>query len=175
MTSLAVRAPAEADRRSVEENRAAVRRMFDEVFARGETGVFIELLAPDVVFHLAGYPEPLRGKEAVKRWADEYLAAFAVRLSVHSIVAEGDDVAARWTMVATHRGEYAGIPRTGRQVAFDALEWMHFRDGKVVEIWNRFDALDVVQQLGALPRGRPPKALLRLLIGLRSIRSPFSR
>jgi steroid delta-isomerase-like uncharacterized protein len=152
------------------ENRAAVLRLLDEVFAKGNTAAFLEMLAPNVVFHLAGYPEPFRGNQEVKRWGDEYLAAFDVHLSVEGIVAEAEDVVARWTIAATHKAEYAGIPRTGRRVAFTSVEWFHFQNGKAVEIWNEFDALDLVQQLGALPRGRPPKALLRLLIGLRRLR-----
>lgn len=152
---------------AAEANRAAVRRLLDEVFAKGNTAAFLEMLAPDVVFHLAGYPEPFRGNQAVKAWADEYLAAFAVTLSIHDVIAEGEDVVARWTIVAHHRGEYMGIPPTGRRVTFTSVEWFRFRDGKASEIWNAFDVLDVVQQLGALPRGRPPKILLRLVNWLR--------
>ena len=90
---------------SPEENKAAVLNLLDEVFARRNPGAFLEYLAPNVAFHISGYPEPFRGPEAVREWATMYLAAFDAQLTIGDVVAEGDPVMLRWTVNATHKGE----------------------------------------------------------------------
>jgi steroid delta-isomerase-like uncharacterized protein len=153
-----------------EANLASVRRVFDEVFQKGNTEHFLQALAPHAVVHLAGLPEPLRGREAAKAWADEYVAGFDASITIDGTMASGEEVVVRWTNVAIHRGPYNGMPATGRQVRFTAIEWFRFEDGLAVEIWHRFDTLDVVQQLGALPRGKPPAALMYVVVGLQKLR-----
>ena len=153
-----------------EANLASVHRLFDEVFRKGNTAHFLQALAPGAIVHLAGYPEPLRGPEAAKAWADEYVAGFDARIAIDGEMASGEEVAIRWTNVATHRGKYNGMPATGRQVRFTAIEWLRFENGLAVEIWHRFDTLDVIQQLGALPSGKPPAALMYLVVGLQKLR-----
>ena len=155
---------------SAEENKAKVLRLLDEVFRKRNAGAFREATAPDVVFHMAGYPEPFRGSEAVHRWARGYLVAFEdVQLSVESAVAEGDTVAVRWRISETQRGDYADIPATGRRLTFTALDMIRFQDDKVQEIWMLFDTLDVMKQMGFFPKGRPPRALLSLILRLQRL------
>lgn len=153
-----------------EANVALVHRMFEEVFDKGNTAYFLEVLPPDVVLHLAGYNEPFRGSAAMKEWADSYHAGFSFKITIDSVLAEGEEVAVRWTNVATHRGKYNGMPATGRVVRFTAIEWFRFEGGRCVEIWNKFDALDVVQQLGVIPKGPPPAALLYVALGVQKVR-----
>lgn len=155
---------------SAEENKAKVLRLLDEVFSKRNTEAFRQVTAPDVVFHMAGYPEPFRGAEAVHQWATRYLLAFDdVQLTVEKAVAEGDTVAVRWRIEETHRGDYADIPATGRRLTFTALDMIRFREGKVQEIWMLFDTVDVMKQLGFFPRGRPPRALLSLILRLQRL------
>jgi len=149
-----------------EANKAIVLGLLDEFFNKRNPVVFDELGWPACVLHLAGYPEPFRGREAVKEWALSYLDGWDSRLEVEEAIAVGDTVAVRWTLHATHKGEYIGMPATGRSVTFTALEWFRLVDGKCVEVWNAFDTLRVVQQIGMLPKGTPPRALCRIIIWL---------
>lgn len=157
------------DTLSPEENKTAVLALLDQVFGKRNPSAFLEGLTPDVVFHLPGHPEPFRGPEAVRDWAAAYMAGWDHRMTIEAAVAEGDQVIVRWTMRATHRGEYQGVPPTGRQVAFTEFAQIRLVDGKGAEIWIVLDTLDVMQQIGLFPRNKPPRALLRLIIGLQRL------
>jgi predicted ester cyclase len=74
-----------------------------------------------------------------------------LRLTVEDIFSEGDMVAARLTFQGTHRGEFQGIPPTGKQVAFSSIEVDRVVDGKVQEHWVELDQLGLMRQLGAIP------------------------
>ena len=49
------------------------------------------------------------------------------------IVAEGDKVAVRLNITGTHKGEYQGIPPTGKEVSIDGMDFLAIVDGKIVE------------------------------------------
>ncbi|MBI4581940.1 MAG: ester cyclase [Planctomycetes bacterium] len=66
-------------------------------------------------------------------------------------IAEGDKVATRYTGTWTHRGEFMGIPPTGKDVTVTRIEILRIADGKFVEHWESFDQLGLLQQLGAIP------------------------
>ena len=110
---------------------------------------------PDYVAHMSGAPAPLdaAGWEA-------FMGAFTAALpdaqiSVEGSVAERDLVASRWTITGTHRGEFQGVPPTGRQVTMSGIDISRVVDGKVAEHWAQFDLLGVLQQIGALPAPTP--------------------
>jgi predicted ester cyclase len=138
---------------SVEENRALVRRFWEEASRRGLHAVLEEFLTPDVVSHppRSASPAPVRGLEAWKRFTAAQFGAFPdLAVTVEDLVAEGDTVGARVGARGTHAGELMGIPPTGRQVAFTGMEVFRITDGKIVEQWGEFDALGLLQQLGVM-------------------------
>jgi steroid delta-isomerase-like uncharacterized protein len=132
-----------------EENKAIVRREIEEVFsAQGNLDVADEIFAPEYV----GYPEDVRGPEGAKETAKMYRNAFPdVQLSIEDQVAEGDKVVTRWIGSGTHQGEMMGIAPTGNQVRVDGMTISRIEDGKIVEEWEIYDALGMMQQLGAIP------------------------
>ena len=132
-----------------EENKAIVRREIEEVFsAQGDLDVADEIFAPEYV----GYPEDVRGPEGAKETAKMYRNAFPdVQLSIEDQVAEGDKVVTRWIGSGTHHGEMMGIAPTGNQVRVDGMTISRIEDGKIVEEWDIYDALGMMQQLGAIP------------------------
>ena len=77
-----------------------------------------------------------------------------LRLTVEDVVSDGEKVAARVTFRGTHRGEFQGIPPTGKKVAFSSMEFNRVVGGKVEEHWVELDLLGLMQQLGAVP---PPE------------------
>ena len=105
----------------------------------------------DFAAHVPGVPEPLDG-EGWRQFIGAFFGGFPrMRLVVEDIVAAGDRVAVRWTFHGTHRGEFLGIPPTGKQVTMAAIEINRVRDGKVAEHWVQLDQLGVLRQLGAIP------------------------
>jgi len=71
--------------------------------------------------------------------------------TLNDIIAEGDKVVTRWTATGTHQGELMGVPPTGKQVVFTGMTVLRLADGKIVEAWWSYDALGLMQQLGAIP------------------------
>jgi predicted ester cyclase len=76
---------------------------------------------------------------------------------VQDIAAEGNTVAARVAFHGTHRGEFQGIPPTGKEVAFSSMEFNRVVEGKVEEHWVELDLLGLMQQLGAIPEPGEPE------------------
>jgi steroid delta-isomerase-like uncharacterized protein len=78
-----------------------------------------------------------------------------VVFTVEEQVAEGATVASRLTARGTHQGPYAGVPATGRPVAWRMATFHRFADGRIADSWTSFDAAVVLEQLGAGTRTRP--------------------
>jgi predicted ester cyclase len=64
--------------------------------------------------------------------------------------ADGDKVWTRKTFKGTHRGDFMGIPPTGKEVAWDVIDIVRMRDGQFIEHWNVVDAMGLMAQLGAV-------------------------
>ncbi len=66
-------------------------------------------------------------------------------------IAEGDTVVTRWTATGTQHGPLPGLPPTGKSAKVMGI-WIHrLAGGKIVESWNVWDTLGMLQQLGAIP------------------------
>ena len=136
-----------------EENKAIARRALEEVFSgQGNLDAADELFAPDYVGHDPASPEEIRGPEGVKEFAGMYRNAFPdVQLSVQEQVAEGDMVVTRWVASGTHQGEMMGIAPTGNRVTVAGISVERIVAGKIEETWDNYDALGMLQQIGAIP------------------------
>lgn len=135
-----------------EQLKTIARREIEEVFNAGDFDAVHELYAAEYVGHDPALPEPIRGLTGVKEQVSGYRAAFPdLRLTAEDIVAEGDLVVTRWTAVGTHDGELFGVAPTGRQVTVTGISMARIVDDRIVEDWTSWDALGLMQQLGALP------------------------
>ena len=133
----------------IQANKIAVRRFLEEFLSCGDPAVADQVLAPDFVDHNPSNPE-LSGRENVKRSVRDWCAAFPdTHTVVDDLIAEADRVAARWTSTATQRGAFMGIPATGARVTVTASGLFRLSGGRIVESWDHFDALGLLQQLGA--------------------------
>jgi steroid delta-isomerase-like uncharacterized protein len=133
-----------------EENKALVRRFYEEVWNKGNLDAAYDIFAHDYVRHDLRPGDAPRGPEGQKLIAGMFHTAFPdVHLSVQFMVAEADMVVARWTMEGTHQGAWGGIPPTGKRMSFAGVNIFRLSEGKVVEIWNHRDDLGLMEQLGA--------------------------
>ena len=136
-----------------QKNKALIRRLYEEVYANWDFGVLDELIAGDFVGHGAPPGTP-PGPAGVRQFYAWLRAAFPdIRYSVEDLVAEGDKVVVRWRWRGTHQGEYYGIPPSGKPVTATGIAIYRIAGGKCVERWVGFNALGVLQQLGATIRG----------------------
>jgi steroid delta-isomerase-like uncharacterized protein len=135
---------------STEENKALARRYIEEVFNQKNLATVDELNTPDFVLHNASMT--IQGLEAYKQFLSMYLAAFPdAQTTIEDMLAEGDLVAERVTIRSTHKGDYMGIPPTGKQATVTAIYIIRFANGKGVEVWANSDDLGAMQQLGVIP------------------------
>jgi len=136
---------------STEANKTVVRRISEEVVLQGKKDVIDELLAPNFVYHgPGGFPD--MGRDGFVQFFDGWRAAFPdATITFEDFVAEGDKVAVRYTTRATHKGEFNGIPATGKRVTVQGLFIRRVEDGKVAEEWDFTDLLGMMKQLGVVP------------------------
>ena len=110
-----------------------------------------ELVAPDLLFH-APVPMGLTGAEALKRVWEVLLRAFPdILVAVEETISEGDKIVVRNTVTGTHRGEYQGVPPTGKTVTYSEIFIFRFAGGRIVEVRGVVDVLSLLRQLGAFP------------------------
>jgi steroid delta-isomerase-like uncharacterized protein len=139
---------------STEENKAVIRRFYEEWNKGQEAGMAAvdELLAPDYVFHGTGvFPDMDRA--GLKQMVPASWTAFPDQhYTLEDLIAEGDKVVHRFTLRFTHRGDFMGIPATGKAVTVKGIYISRVAGGKVVEDWRAVDDLGFMQQLGAIPQ-----------------------
>jgi steroid delta-isomerase-like uncharacterized protein len=132
------------------ENEAVVRRFFEE-FCNGRKGDLAEdLVTDDYVSHGPQAP-PADGPEGVRERVGLYQESVDGHWNVEEMMSVGDRVVARWTGTGTHRGELMGIEATGNSIEVEAISIFRMADGKIAEEWTVWDALGLLQQVGAVP------------------------
>ena len=134
-----------------QENRAILDRLNEEVLRQGNVDAVDELVADNFAEHDPP-PGMAADREGFKDFVREIHQAFADQLhTVHDQLADGDRVVERWTMTATHAGEFLGIPATGKRVTLPGIDISRVEDGRIVEHWTQCDMLGFLEQLGAIP------------------------
>lgn len=133
--------------------KAIVRRNTKEVQGEGDFDVFDELFADDFVDHT---PQPQPGttpdKAGVRVLYTMLRKAFPdFHPVIHWQAVEGNLVTTYKIYHGTHRGEFFGIPPTGREVQFEAVDAMRVVEGKITEHWGVGNLLSLLTQLGATP------------------------
>ena len=135
---------------STEQNKAVVRRFITEVLGGGNAALADELLAPN-------YVNPMMGSDRAA--FKGYLAAIGgalpdLRIEIQDLVAEGDAVVARWTMVGTHTGSLMGESPTGNKISARGLTYYRLANGKIVED-DPISTPDMIQALGIQMPAQP--------------------
>ena len=133
---------------SAEENKALVRRAGEIV---DNPDIIDEVYPPDLVWHEPD--QDIQGTEQAKQFVSMYKTAFPdIKATGEDQIAEGDKVVTRWTIRGTHQGEIEEFgPPTGKQAELQGITIHRIEGGKIVEEWNRYDNLSLLQQLGLAP------------------------
>ena len=131
-----------------------VHRWFDEVWNQGRLEAIDELMAPDAAMHGLGDGAGVNGAAAFKDFVVRLRGAFPdIQITVAETVVEGDMIASRWTATMTHSGDQLGLAPTGRRVGVTGMSMARLRDGVMVEGWNNWDTMALMEQIGALHQG----------------------
>ena len=136
-----------------EQNKAVVRRWFEEVWNQGREATIDELFPAEGVAHGLGDSEAdVHGAAEFKPFVANIRGSIPdTHIRVDDIFADGDRVAVRVTLEGTHSGEGLSVPPTGRKVRIQGIIILRMVDGRIVEGWNCYDQLGLLRQIGALP------------------------
>jgi len=140
---------------SHDEQKAMSRRLYEEVFGRGNLAAADEIMTADAVSHGPGTP-PVTGTEQIKRQAMLLRTAMPdLEVILNDQLAERDRVASRWMGRGTHTGALnlmgTSIAASGKQIVFDEIRIDRYEGGRIVESWFIPDRMTLWQQLGLIP------------------------
>jgi steroid delta-isomerase-like uncharacterized protein len=136
---------------ATEQNKAIVRRFWEEIFNGRKFTLIDELFTTDWVYHgVAG--QKVYGPEGLKQFLTAYHNAFPdIQVKIENLIAEGDKVVSHVTSRGTHKGELMGIAPTGKQITVPVICISRFVGDKIVEDWEIIDLFGMLQQLGVIP------------------------
>lgn len=151
MLQLGVMPPPPSDRveTTPEQNRALVARYFNEIMNEGKLDVVPEVLHPNFAFIIPTQPEPIVGYEAFSGFVTYLRNAFPdIRFTVMREAAEGNKVASRWRINATHKGEFLGMPATDNTVEDFGIDVFKVSNGKILQVHVNENDFGLMEQLG---------------------------
>lgn len=131
-----------------ERHKRIARRIFDEAWNKADFDGLEELIDPDAHFHIHEHTVPMSAQDT-RRVISAWHRAFAdFRFTIKAMIAEDDLVAVRLILSGTHQDTWKEMPPTGKDIRFTAMMFLRFEKGKVVEIWENFDEVGMLRQLG---------------------------
>jgi predicted ester cyclase len=148
-----------------ERNREVLNRFWTEVWNDNKLDVIDEIFHENFVDHGLAPGLTKQGPEGAKEAVMQFRTAFPdLTLTVDDLLVEGDKVLTRWTAVGTHDGPLNNpqgqIPPTGKKGVVLGMTLNRVEDGKIIEAWDNFDTIGMLQQLGVIPpppgQGGPP-------------------
>jgi steroid delta-isomerase-like uncharacterized protein len=139
---------------TIETNRRLMNRFVEFINTASEQ-LADELISTDATFHVPGSPGPMHGPKGYLTILAMMRVGFPdVRWTLEETIAEGDRIAARFTMRGTHSGTFFGVPPTGTPIAVQAMNLYRFSGEKIVEEYGQPDLLRLLIQIGAVS---PPR------------------
>jgi steroid delta-isomerase-like uncharacterized protein len=138
------------------DNATIVRRFVDEVITQGNIEAAEQYVWEDVIEQVP-LPGQGPGLDGLKDILRAMRAGFPdIVFSIQEQVAERDKVASRFEWTGTHRGEFLGIPATGRTVRVWGIVIDRLEDGRIKDTRIIMDTFGLLGQLGVLPSPATP-------------------
>jgi steroid delta-isomerase-like uncharacterized protein len=110
-----------------------------------------QLISPLAKFHVPAQPEPLQGPKGYLMIIAMMRSGFPdIQWTLEEMIAEGDNVAVRYTMQGTHQGDFFGFAATRKSILVQAINFYHLVDDQIVEEYGQPDMLELLKQIGAI-------------------------
>ena len=134
---------------NLEKNKDFIKVYNEDFWNKQNIDAFEKYYSADFIVHFA---DGDLNVEQYKGLCQAYFAAFPdIHVTTDLLVAEGDKVTKVWTVNATSKGDFMGIPATGKPMVIKGIEVFRIADGKIAELWASMDNLGMLQQLGVIP------------------------
>ena len=125
-------------------------RSFFEAFSRHDTDGVAALVAEDLIHHSSSN----QGRDGIRAETAYWFGAFPdASYAIEDTVAEGDRVAVRGRATATHRGEFFGVPGSGKRIEIEEMHIARVEGGLIAEMWSTVDFYGLLSQIGAVATG----------------------
>jgi len=136
---------------ATEENKAVIRRMFDDFFKQGNLAAADDFIAPNIIYHPFPPTFPT-GPDGFRFVFKMLSSSFPDQcIAIDDIIAEDDKVVVRSTFSGTQTGPLMGFAPTGKHCTQSQISIFRLANGKVIEYWFNADDLGMLRQLGFLP------------------------
>ncbi|MBC2604553.1 ester cyclase [Pelagicoccus albus] len=130
-------------------NTEIIQIFIEEVFNRGNLNAIQEIAHPN--YRYSSPSDKMDGQEELAAFVVAFRSAFPdLKMAVLNQLSEGDAVFTRIQITGTHRGEFLGMPATGKRVDIEGCVLSTLRNGQIIEEWELTDQLTLLQQLGAV-------------------------
>jgi len=138
---------------SVEENKALVLRIAEDIWNQGNLAAVEDVMASDASYHGPHMPGGSGGRDDWRDAIAMYRGAFPdSHVTFEDLLVSGDRIVGRWRATGTHTGALRGIGPTGKRIAISGITIYRFADGQIEEAWEELDLLGMWQQLGVVRR-----------------------
>lgn len=128
---------------------AIIEQTWIDSLNRGDVSAADDVFAAGCVIHINGSPDPNLNVAGFKQMMVGLLTAFPdIHITIEDHVVLGNKVAVRWVAEGTHTAALGPVPATGRRVRVNGLILDHIANGKVIERWEQWDQMGMLQQLG---------------------------
>lgn len=129
-------------------NRDLAVRWFEEVWNQRRAETIDELSAADCVGHMEGQDACCIND--FKTMREQLLGAMPdLHITVEDVIADDRAAVVRWRVDATHSGNAMGLAATSKPLSFSGMTWLEFKDGRIVQAWDRWNRDGLLRQLGA--------------------------
>ena len=131
------------------DNKAIVRRLYDEVWNKRRLEVVDALISPSHALNDPLASDSQVGPKLYKQRVVDLTTSFPdLRFTIEDLIAEKGKVVACWTISGTHKGDFMDIPATGKKVSVEGITIHLITNGKILDSYARWDALGLLRQLG---------------------------
>jgi steroid delta-isomerase-like uncharacterized protein len=133
----------------MKKNKDFIQVYSEDFWNKQNIAAFEKYYAADFIIHFA---DGDMNVEQYKGLCQEYFTAFPdLHVTTDDLLAEGDKVVKVWTVNGTNKGDFMGIPATGKPIVIKGIEVFRIANGKIAELWASMDNLGMMQQLGVIP------------------------
>ena len=145
---------------TVQENKATIRRYYQEFWEDGNLEAASEFWTPEVVLHtIASFSQDRHGIDEVRQSAATARAALSdMHFTIEDLFAEDDRVVVRYSARGKHLGELNGVAPTGKEIEWPGVGIFRLEGGRIAEMWSAIDTMGMMQQVGAIPTPEPAAA-----------------
>jgi len=131
--------------------RELVRHHIEDIWAVGDREALLAVYHPDVIDH-APAPGQAQGVAGLVEVIDAFTTGLPdLTMTLEDVVVEGDlddgIGVDRWTLRATHLGDFLDVPASGRTVEFRGQDVLRVRGGLITEVWHTEDLAGALRQL----------------------------